>query len=154
MLNENEIMEIDRELARCRNKRAGCIEALKTVQKHRGWISDDAIKELSAHLEMTPDELDGVATFYNLIFRKPVGRHVILICDSVVCWMTGGEILKKHLYDRLGIAPGETTADKRFTLIPNACLGTCDRAPALMIDDQLYTELTPERLDAILDSYK
>ena len=109
MLNDHEIREIELELARCRNRRAGCIEALNALQKLRGWVSDEAIKDLSAHLGMTPDELDSVATFYSLIFRKPVGRHVILICDSVVCWMTGGELLKKHLFNRLGIAPGETT---------------------------------------------
>jgi NADH-quinone oxidoreductase subunit E len=154
MLNEHEIREIDLELARCRSRRAGCIEALNALQRLRGWVSDEAIKDLSAHLGMTPDELDSVATFYSLIFRKPVGRHVILICDSVVCWMTGGELLKKHLLDMLGIAPGETTADNRFTLVPNACLGICDRAPALMIDDRTYTDLTPEKLDAILDTYE
>ncbi len=154
MLNEHEIHEIERELARCRSRKAGSIEALNALQKLRGWISDDAIKDLSALLGMTPDELDSVATFYSLIFRKPVGRHVILICDSVVCWMTGGESLKAHLLNRLGIAPGQTTADNRFTLIPNACLGICDHAPALMIDDRTYTDLTPEKLDAILNSYE
>ena len=154
MLKEEEISDINRELAHCHKKRSGCIEALKTIQKHRGWVSDDAIKELSAYLDMTPDELDGVATFFNLIFRKPVGRHIILLCDGVVCWMTGGVDLKKYLFDKLGVTFGETTADGRFTLLPNSCLGICDRAPAFMVDDRTYTDLTVNRIDAILDEFK
>jgi len=153
VLKENEIQEIDRELSRARDGRAGCIEALNIVQKSRGWISDEAIRDLSAHLGMTADELDSVATFYSLIFRKPVGRHVILLCDSVVCWMMGEEDLKKRLFERLGIGMGGTTADGRFTLVPGACLGICHRAPAMMIDDDIHTDLTAEKLDSILDAY-
>jgi NADH-quinone oxidoreductase subunit E len=154
VLKENEIKEIDRELSRSRDNRAGCIEALNIIQKHRGWVSDEAIRDISSHLNMTPDELDSVATFYSLIFRKPVGRHVILLCDSVVCWMMGEEDLKKRLFDKLGIGMGETTGDGRFTLIPNACLGICHHAPAMMIDDDIHSDLTAEKLDGILDKYQ
>src|SRR5262249_28598428 len=97
------------------------------------------------------DELDGVATFYNLIFRRPVGQHVILLCDSVSCWIMGYERLQTHLRTRLGITLGETTADGQFTLLPIPCLGTCDHAPALMIDDALYRDLDPEKLDLVLE---
>jgi NADH-quinone oxidoreductase subunit E len=135
-------------------KRAACIEALKVVQQHRGWVSDEALDEVAELLEMTPDELDGVATFYNLIFRKPVGRHVILICDSVSCWIMGYDNLRGHLRSRLGIDLGETTADGRFTLLPSVCLGACDRAPVMMVDDDLHLDLTPERIDQILAGYK
>ena len=103
---------------------------------------------------MTPDELDSVATFYNLIFRKPVGRHVILICDSVSCWVMGYRGMEEHLKARLGIGFGETTADGRFTLLPNACLGVCERAPAMMIDEDLHTDLHPEKIDQILEKYR
>jgi len=154
LLEEIEMREIDEDRARCHNTRAGMIEALKIVQRRRGWISDDVLYELSAHLGVPPGELDSVATFYNLIFRKPVGRHRILICDSVTCWVMGEEDLKRRLSEKLGIAPGETTRDGRFTLVPNACLGVCDRAPAIMIDDDLHTGLTPAQLDAILGRYE
>ena len=154
VLDDHEIKEINQALAHCRDNRAGCIEAMNIIQKHRGWISDEAIQDISFHLGMTPAELDSVATFYSLIFRKPVGRHVILLCDSVVCWMMGEEDLKMVLFDKLGIRMGETTGDGRFTLLPNACLGICNRAPAMMIDEDIHTDLTPGKLDEILDKYK
>ncbi len=135
-------------------KRAACIEALKVVQQHRGWVSDEALDDVAELLEMTPDELDGVATFYNLIFRKPVGRHVILICDSVSCWIMGYDNLRDHLKSRLGIDLGGTTPDGRFTLLPSVCLGACDHAPVMMIDDDLHLDLTPERIDQILAGYE
>ena len=94
---------------------------------------------------MTPDELDGVATFYNLIFRKPVGRHVIMLCDSVSCWIMGYERLRAQPDDAAGHRLGETTADGRFTLLPIVCLGACDHAPAMMIDDDLHGDLDAER---------
>jgi NADH-quinone oxidoreductase subunit E len=103
---------------------------------------------------MTPDELDSVATFYSLIYRQPVGRHVILICDSVTCWIMGYEDLLAHLTDCLGIGLGETTEDGRFTLLPVACLGACDHAPAMMIGDELYDDLDRLKIDRILERYK
>jgi NADH-quinone oxidoreductase subunit E len=99
---------------------------------------------------MSTADLDGVATFYNLIRRKPVARHVALICDSVSCWIMGYERLREALKDRLGIAFGETTPDERFTLLPIVCLGTCDHAPAMMIDDELYRDLDAAKLDDVL----
>jgi NADH-quinone oxidoreductase subunit E len=154
MLSDVERREIEAELQHYERKRAACIEALKIVQRHRGWVSDEGIHDLAALLEMTPDELDSVATFYNLIFRKPVGRHVVLLCDSVTCWIMGYEQLRERLTARLGVDLGETSADGQFTLLPIACLGACDHAPALMIGDELYRDLTPERLDDVLDRYR
>ena len=153
MLSVEEQREIEAELPRYEQKRAVCIEALKIVQRHRGWVSDEALQDVAASLEMTPEELDGVATFYNLIFRKPVGRHVILVCDSVSCWIMGYERLRRALCARLGIEPGQTTPDNRFTLLPIVCLGSCDHAPTLMIDTDLHRDVTPERLDGILEKY-
>jgi NADH-quinone oxidoreductase subunit E len=154
MLSEAERLEIEAELARYDHKRAACVEALKIVQRHRSWVSDEALRELAGYLEMTPDELDGVATFYNLVFRRPVGRHTILICDSVSCWIMGYENLRQHLTARLGIDVGGTTADGRFTLLPVACLGTCDHAPAMMVDEELYQDLSREGIDQILAAYE
>ena len=152
MLTEQERGEVTEELGHYPNPRAACIEALKIVQKHRGWVSDDALKDLAELIEMPAAELEGVATFYNLIYRRPVGRNVILLCDSVSCWLLGCEKIRAHLKERLGIDYGQTTADDRFTLIPMACLGTCDHAPALMIGEELHQDLTAEKLDRILES--
>jgi len=102
---------------------------------------------------MTMDELDGIATCYNLIYRRPVGQHVILICDSITCWVMGYDSLREHLSARLGIGFGETTADGRFTLLPVCCLGACDHAPAMMIDEDFHGDLSPGGIDRILESY-
>ncbi len=153
MLTEEEKREIEAEFPRYEQKRAVGIEALKVVQRHRGWVSDEGLRDVATFLEMTPDELDNVATFYNLIFRRPVGRHVILVCDSVTCWIMGYERLLQALEDRLKIKLGETSSDNRFTLLPIVCLGTCDHAPALMIDEDLYRDVDISRLEEILEHY-
>lgn len=134
--------------------RAACVEALKLAQSRHRWISDGRLGELAALLGMTADELDGIATFYNLIFRRPVGRHVVLFCDSVSCWVMGQERLLEHLRRRLGIGLGATTADGRFTLLPTVCLGFCDHAPAMLVGDEQHGDLDPQRLDAVLESYR
>jgi NADH-quinone oxidoreductase subunit E len=89
-----------------------------------------------------------------LIFRRPVGRHVILICDSVSCWIVGYEALRDHLQARLGVKLGETTNDSRFTVLPIVCLGACDHAPAMMIDEDLHADLSPAALNDVLAKYK
>jgi NADH-quinone oxidoreductase subunit E len=153
MLTEEERREIEEAAKESGHWKAASVDALKVVQKRRGWVCDEALEEVAGLLDMTPAELDGVATFYNLIYRRPVGRHVILLCDSVACWIMGYETLLEHLERRLGIGPGETTADGAFTLLPVACLGACDHAPAMMVDEDLHGDLTPEKVDRILQSY-
>ena len=153
MLTAEERQEIEAELARYERKRSAAVEALKVIQRRRGWVSDDAMRDVAELLEMPPAEVEGVATFHSLIFRRPVGRHVILICDSVSCWIMGYDSIREHLMARLGIRFGETSADGRFTLLPAACLGACDRAPVMMIDRELHGDLTPEKVDEILATY-
>ena len=100
------------------------------------------------------EELDSVATCYNLIFRQPVGKHLILLCDSITCWLMDYESLYDHLTKKLNITFGQTTSDGLFTLLPTACLGACDKAPVMMIDDTLYVNLDAAKLDEIFDQYK
>jgi len=154
MLSTEEIHEIEKAISIVPVRKAAGIEALKIVQEHRRWVSDETLREVAAYMKMSAEELDSVATFYNLIFRRPVGRHVILICDSISCWVMGYENILHHLTNHLGIKLGQTTKDDRFTLLPNCCLGTCDRAPALMIDNDLYRNLTTDQLDEILEKYE
>lgn len=154
MLSPEEQREIEAEFAHYPNKQAVCIDAMKIVQRRRGWVSDEALKDVAGLLEMTVDELDSVATFYNLIFRKPVGRHVVMVCDSVSCWIMGYDRLREQLSSRLGIKMGETTADGRFTMLPIVCLGACDHAPALIVDEDLHGDLDPQKLDSVLEKYK
>jgi NADH-quinone oxidoreductase subunit E len=153
MLSTAEKHEIEEAIRIVPVKKAACIEALKVVQAHRRWISDESLKDVAEFMEMTAEELDSVATFYNMLFRKPVGRHIILVCDSISCWVMGYENVRDQLMQKLSIAYGETTKDDRFTLLPNCCLGTCDRAPAMMIDNDLYQNVRIEQLDEILNKY-
>jgi NADH-quinone oxidoreductase subunit E len=153
MLTDDERLEITAELKNHENRRAACFEAMRIVQRKRGFISDELISGIAQLLDMTADELDSVATFYTFIFRKPVGRHVIYICDGVSCWIMGYEDLRSYLKTRLNVDFGGTTADGRFTLLPVSCLGTCDHAPALMVDDDLHQDLTKEKINEILDQY-
>ncbi len=154
MLTPDEIEEINNLTNRYEEKRGACVEAMKLVQHWRGWVSDEDLRAIARLLDMSADELDGVATFYNLIFRKPVGWHVILLCDSVSCWIMGYDRISSHLQQRLCVKFGETTRDGRFTLLPTSCLGACDHAPALMIDHDLHGDVSPENLDAILSGYR
>jgi NADH-quinone oxidoreductase subunit E len=154
MLMRKEIENITTLAGHYEEKRGAAVEALKMVQRSHGWVSDEDLREVANVLDMSPDELDGVATFYNLIFRRPVGRHVVLICDSVSCWIMGYESLRDYLQARLGVRLGETTADGRFTVLPIVCLGTCDHAPAIMVDEDLHHDLDPSDLDDVLARYR
>lgn len=154
MLTEQERQEILAEMEHHPHKRSACIEALKVMQRHRRWVSDECIKDLAPLLDMSPEELDNVATFYNLIFRQPVGEHVILICNSVSCWLMGYEHIVKHLQTRLEINLGETTPDGLFTLLPMVCLGACDHAPVMMVDEDTHRDLDETRIDEILAQYQ
>jgi NADH-quinone oxidoreductase subunit E len=154
VLSVEERQEIEEELNHYPNKRAACIDAMKIVQRHRGWVSDEALRDIADFLEVSLDDLDGIATFYNLIYRKPVGKHVILVCDSVSCWIMGYERLREQLTSHLGIKLGETTKDGRFTLLPIVCLGTCDHAPAMMVDDDLHRDINPANIAEILKKYE
>ena len=153
MLSAEEIAEIEAEAEHYPTREALTIDALKIVQRHRGWVSDESVREIAKHLGMPECDLDSVATFYNLVHRRPVGRHVILLCDSVSCWIMGADRVREALAKR-GIEEGKTTADDRFTLLPIVCLGCCDRAPAMMIGDDLHGPVAPETLDATLEQYR
>ncbi len=154
MLSKEEIELIEKEAAKFPVKSAASIEALKIVQDKHRWVSDESLAEVAGILEMSVTELENVATFYNLIFRKPVGRHVIFVCESISCWVMGYESILTHLNQKLGISFGETTKDDRFTLLPIQCLGNCDQAPAMMVDNDLHSNLTLEKVDDLLQKYQ
>lgn len=150
MLTQEEREEIEAELTHYPNKQAVCIDAMLIVQRHRGWVSDESLQDIGELLSMSTTDLDGVATFYNLIRRKPVGKHVAMICDSVSCWIMGCDQLRDHLCSRLGISMGNTTSDGKFTLLPIVCLGACDHAPTMLVDGELHTDVDQQRIDELL----
>jgi NADH-quinone oxidoreductase subunit E len=154
MLTPEETREIEDELKQVPQKQGACIEALKIVQRYRGWVSDEGVKDIAAFLEMSPAEVDNVATFYNLIYRRPVGKHIILMCDSISCWLMGYDQVRERLSEQLGIDLGQTTDDDQFTLLPMPCLGACDHAPVMMIDTETYRDLDAHKVDEILARYR
>ena len=154
MLTEEEINEIKEEIKQYPYPAVACIDALKIVQHHRGWVSDEAVKSIANLLSISNEEVDGVATFYSRIYRKPVGRNVILICDSVSCMIMGYGSIYELISKRLSIKFGETTSDGRFTLLPISCLGDCDNAPAIMINNDHFNMLTAEKVEELLEKYK
>lgn len=154
MLNEEAVREIQELLEHNEYKRGASIEALKVVQKYDGWVSDEALSDVAQLLDMSVDELDNVATFYNLIFRRPVGKNVILICNSVSCWLNGYDKVREQISSSLGIQLGETTPDDEFTLLPMVCLGDCDHAPVMMVGRNLHRNLSPDNVVEILENYR
>jgi NADH-quinone oxidoreductase subunit E len=154
MLSEEEIKEIQEEIKQYPYPAVACIDALKIVQHHHGWVSDESVKDIAELLKISNEEVDGVATFYSRIYRKPVGRNIILICDSVSCMVMGYESIYEYISIKLGITFGQTTVDGRFTLLPNSCLGDCDNAPVMMINNDHYNRLTTDKIDELLAIYK
>ncbi|TKB66106.1 MAG: NADH-quinone oxidoreductase subunit NuoE [Nitrospira sp.] len=154
MLSDTERRELEDAVKHYPDKRGATIDALLTIQRRRGWISDDTLLEIAQFLEITVEDVDSVATFYNLIFRKPVGRHVAFVCDSISCWIKGCEQVQEQIKTLYSADLGQTSPDGRLTVLPIACLGHCERAPALMIDQDVYGNVTPEKIEQIVEKYK
>ncbi len=149
-LSADEIEAIRLEASRYEASSAAAIDALKLVQQSRGWVSDENIADIAELLHMSPAELAGVATFYNLIYLRPVGKKVIHYCNSVSCWMLGAERNRQHIEERLQIGLGETTKDGEYTLLPIVCLGACDKAPVMMIGGETHFNVDPAKVNEIL----
>jgi len=150
VLSTKEIAAIEHECSLYEIRPAAAIDALQIVQNERRWISDESLYAIANMLGMSATELEGIATFYNLIYRHPVGEHVIHLCDSISCWLHDYQTIADHLRKTLKIEFGQTTQDGKITLLPNVCLGCCDKAPALMLDGELIESLNIELIDNLL----
>lgn len=146
-LSAVEIREINAEMSHFEDKTAVSIAALKIVQKHRRWVSDQCLVAVAELLDISPAQLEGVATFYNLIYRQPVGKTVIHYCDSVTCWMLGSDQVRESLCRYLNVGLGEMSADGEYTVLPIVCLGACDHAPVLMVGDELLLDVTEDAVN-------
>ncbi|WP_343128288.1 NADH-quinone oxidoreductase subunit NuoE [Buchnera aphidicola (Takecallis taiwana)] len=153
-LNHIELRAIQSEKKHYEDVKAVSIEALKIVQRSRGWISDELMREIAEVLCISVSQLEEIATFYSQIYRKPVGRHVIKFCDSVVCYMLGCEHIQSTLETILNIKIGQTTVNNRFTILPISCLGNCDKAPVIMINDATYSNVNTIDIPILLEKYK
>ncbi|MDD5461242.1 MAG: NADH-quinone oxidoreductase subunit NuoE [Methylococcales bacterium] len=144
-----EIREIKAGMSHYEDKTAASIEALKIIQKHRRWVSDECLVAVAELLEMSSAQLEGVATFYNLIYRQPVGKTVIHYCNSVTCWMLGAEDISERLCRYLNVELGEISADGEYTVLPIVCLGACDHAPVVLVGDKLKLDVTENAVNEI-----
>jgi len=130
------------------------VDVMFALQNHYGYLSDEALEEAAGLLQMSPLELEELATFYDFIYREPVGKYVIHVCDGVVCWMNGYPSVLEYLFKKLAIRPGETTEDGLLTILPTACIGYCDLSPAVLINGRPYGPLTPEKVDELLERFR
>jgi len=150
-LSETEISEFRERLAAAPHPRELVIDILRAIQKNHGWVPDEGVELTAALVGLSPLQIEEVATFYDKIYRRPVGKRVIHVCDSICCWSRGSEEISACLQQKLGIKFGETTADGIFTLLPTCCLGACGEAPAMLVGLNLYGCLTVEMIDEILE---
>jgi len=141
-------------VAAAEHPREQAINVMFAIQGHYGYLTDGGLQEAAALLGLTPLELEELATFYDFIYREPVGKFVIHVCDGVVCWMFHENFIFDYLCKKLGVCAGEVTADGMFTVLPTACIGWCDHAPAMLINGQFYGPLTPEKIDEILEKLR
>lgn len=153
ILTEQERHDIEHYMHHYPDPRAASLDALKIVQKRNGWVNDAQVTAIAQLLGIAATDIEGVATFYNRIYRQPVGRHVILLCDSIACFLMGAESLADAFKRHLGIQLGQTTSDNRFTLLPICCLGNCDKAPTLMIDEDTIDLMSASDIATVLERY-
>jgi NADH-quinone oxidoreductase subunit E len=131
------------------------LAALYLAQEQYGWLSPEAIQRVSARLNLQPGKVMSAASFYSLFKLKPQGIYVIQVCEGLSCYLVGGaEPLIEYLSERLGIPPGETSADGRFTLEVVQCLAACGSAPALRVNDDIYENMTLETIDELIEQLK
>lgn len=136
------------------NRRVGLIWVMQQLQAYYGgWLPNRAIYEASKIVGVAAPEVEGVATFFNWFFREPVGRKIIVSCDSISCYLAGADKNVEQIEKKFGIKMGETTADGEYTLLPVVCLGNCDKAPCMMVGDDLHSNLSAEKIDAIFETY-
>ncbi|WP_244622999.1 NADH-quinone oxidoreductase subunit NuoE [Shewanella salipaludis] len=151
-LSPQEKHQLDLLLAAAPQPSGISIDALKLLQASRGWIGDDTLLALAEYTRLPLAALEGVATFYNLIFRRPVGKTVLHPCDGISCDLMGGAGLRRRLSLYLNLVAGETTADHKFTLIPLPCLGACDKAPVMIANQILFERLNEQEIPALLET--
>jgi NADH-quinone oxidoreductase subunit E len=154
MIPEELRTQLQAKIAGADNAREQAINVMYEIQRYYGYLTDEGLREAAAMVGATPLEMEELATFYDFIYREPVGRFVLHVCDGVVCWMFHEGSLFDYLCQKLGVCAGEVSADGMFTVLPTACIGFCDQAPAMVVNGRFFGNLTPESIDEILEQLK
>lgn len=134
------------------NKRSALLPALHIAQNQLGWVSRAAMEDVAETLSLDPDQVEEVASFYTMYYKKPVGTYVLEVCKTVPCSLMGSDEIIDYISERLGIQPGETTPDGLFSLFRVECLAACHRAPVMQVNHRYYQDLTPEKVDQLIES--
>lgn len=150
MLSAAALAQLEKLLTRYPDKKSALLPALHVVQKELGYLSFEAKEYVARFLEITPAQVEEVATFYTMYEHEPVGQYIVQVCCNLSCCLLGAESLLEHLKKKLNIEVGQTTPDRRFTLKTVECLGSCGTAPVVQINDDYYENLTAEKLEEIL----
>lgn len=135
-------------------EKAELIPILHEINSALGYISDEAIQELSDRMNIPSSHIYSVATFYRMLSTEPRGSHVIQFCESAPCHVAGGRLVWQKLQEELGLSKGETSEDEKWTLLTTSCLGVCGVGPVLVVDHDIYGNVTPEQIPGILSNYK
>lgn len=136
------------------HKRSAILPLLHLAQDQEGYVTPEAMEEIGRRLDVSPAYVEGVCTFYTMYFTKPVGRNVIRFCHNISCKLNRSDELIQYTSQKLGIQVGETTSDKRFTLLKEECLAACSEAPMMMVNKTYHVNLTESKIDQILESCK
>jgi NADH-quinone oxidoreductase subunit E len=152
MLSEKTHQQIAALMDKYPFRRSALIPSLQIAQEEAGYLGPATLCEVARIFEISPSEVYEVASFYTLLFTEPVGKYIVQVCTSISCLLCRSEDILEHLQNKLAIKSGETTPDKRFTLLEVECLASCGTAPVVQINDDYYEDLTVERLDQILDN--
>jgi NADH-quinone oxidoreductase subunit E len=151
MLSDSARQKIQALMGKYPRKRSALIPALQLAQKEAGYVSQELMSEIAGLFDLAPNEVNEVVSFYTMFYKKPVGRYVIQVCTNISCLLCNAEAIVAHLIRRLGINIGETSADRRYTLLEVECLGSCGTSPVIQINEDYYEDLTIEKLDRVLD---
>ncbi len=154
MLQEKYRAEIAEILSRYPVRRSALLPLLNLAQQEEGYVSEAAMKEIAGILRLTPPQVYEVATFYTMLSLKPIGKFHIMVCKSLMCALVGSDQLLGWLQARLGVKPGETTADGLFTLSTVECLAACGAGPMMQVNEDYFERLTEEKVGRILEDLK
>lgn len=152
--SEQQLAEVRRLQSLYPHKRGALLPVLHMAQDAFGYISLEVEEYVASLFDLTPAHVHEVVTFYTLYFQQPKGRHVVAVCHNLSCHLAGAQIMLAHLQERLGIAVGETTEDGRITLQAVECLCACEAAPMMQVDDRYEMNLTPEKIDRLLEDLR
>ncbi len=150
MLSQETVEEIRAALKRYPRPRSAVLDVLRAVQRQFGYCEPVALREAAEVMGLDANALQMLVTFYDMFYEHPVGEHILMPCKNIACFLRGSDDLIAHISEKLGIRPGETTADGKFTLQPMECLAACDLAPMMIADEAYYGNLTNERVDEII----